>query len=71
MTAEEIKKKLSSYAHSEFNNEKYNNLDKIKKSIANKSDLFDRPIIYKQIKFDQTFPNYIFNNQEKFKNWIV
>ena len=71
MTAEEIKKKLSSYAHSEFNNEKYNNLDKIKKSIANKSDLFDRPIIYKQIKFDQTFPNYIFKNQEKFKNWIV
>ena len=64
------KKKISSYAHSEFNNEKYKNLDKIEYSIANKVDLFDRSINYKQVEFNQTFPDYIYKNKDKFKDWI-
>ena len=71
MTSSEIKKKISSYAHSEFNNEKYKNLDKIEYSIANKVDLFDRSINYKQVEFNQTFPDYIYKNKDKFKDWIV
>jgi beta-1,4-mannosyl-glycoprotein beta-1,4-N-acetylglucosaminyltransferase len=71
MTSSEIKKKINSYAHSEFNNEKYKNLDKIENSIANKVDLFDRPIIYKQVEFNQTFPDYIYKNKVKFRDWIV
>lgn len=71
MSAPEIKKKLDSYAHSEYNNKKFNNLDKINNAIHQKVDLFDRPINFEKIRFDDTFPEYIYNNKEKFKNWIL
>ena len=71
MSPEEIKKKLASFAHSEYNNRKYTNLKKIEDSIKNKTDLFDRPILYEKIIFDKTFPDYVVNNKEKFKDWIL
>ena len=71
MSPEEIKKKLASFAHSEYNNRKYTNLKKIENSIKNKTDLFDRPILYEKIIFDKTFPDYVVNNKEKFKDWIL
>lgn len=40
--AKGIQKKISSYAHQEYNNSKYNSLDMIEKKIKNKQDLFDR-----------------------------
>tara|TARA_B100000989_G_scaffold92477_1_gene66900 strand:+ start:22 stop:807 length:786 start_codon:yes stop_codon:yes gene_type:complete len=71
MSASEIKKKLDSYAHSEYNNKKFNDLDKINNAIHQKIDLFERPINFEKIRFDDTFPEYIYNNKEKFKNWIL
>jgi len=71
MNPEEIKKKLTSFAHSEYNNSKYTDLKKIKNSIENKIDLFDRPLVYEKNNFDKTFPDYVFNNKEKFKDWIL
>jgi len=71
MHPEEIRKKLSSYAHSEFNKSEFKNLDRIKKVINNKSDLFNRPITYNIVKFDRSFPDYVVNNKDKFKDWIL
>jgi len=71
MNAQQIKSKLSSFAHEEFNNSNFNNLDKINYSIENKIDLFNRGFNYKKINFDENFPKYILNNKEKFKNWII
>jgi len=71
MNPEEIKKKLTSFAHSEYNNDKYTDLKKIKDSIENKIDLFNRPVVYEKNNFDETFPDYVVNNREKFKNWIL
>tara|TARA_B100000795_G_scaffold77482_1_gene55285 strand:- start:285 stop:1070 length:786 start_codon:yes stop_codon:yes gene_type:complete len=71
MNPEEIKKKLTSFAHSEYNNDKYTDLKKIKDSIENKIDLFNRPVVYEKNNFDETFPNYVVNNKKKFKNWIL
>ena len=71
MHPEEIRKKLSSYAHSEFNKSEFKNLDRIKKLINNKSDLFNRPITYNIVKFDRSFPDYVVNNKDKFKDWIL
>ena len=34
-------------------------------------DLFEREIQYKIIELDNTFPEYIVNNKNKFKNWIL
>ena len=71
MSAETIKSKLSSYAHSEYNNSKYNNLSTIKNAIDQHIDLFNRPIIYEKVNFDQSFPEYILKNKQKFIEWIL
>ncbi len=71
MSANQIKSKLSSYAHAEFNNKVYNDVNKINYSIKNKLDLFDRPMQYQKVEFDETFPEYIYKNRMKFKDWIL
>ena len=71
MNAEQIKSKIESYAHAEFNNKNFNNLEKINFSLENQVDLFDRKIEFEKIIFDETFPKYILNNKEKYKNWIL
>ena len=71
MSAEKIKIKLSAFAHSEYNNEKFNNIKKIDTAIKHQVDLFNRPINYEKILIDNTFPDYIIKNREKFKNWIL
>ena len=54
---EQILEKIKSYSHGEFND----------KSL----DLFDRNIEYQIIKIDDTFPDYIKENKQKFKEWIL
>ena len=71
MHSDEIRKKLTSFAHSEYNNKKYKNLKKIQNAVINNIDLFDRPILYEKDIFDKTFPDYVVNNKEKFKDWIL
>ena len=66
---EMIKYKIKSFAHQEFNNEKYVN-EKIIEKIRKGYDLFDRkgyrfvPVKIKK----RTFPEYIVDNQEKYKH---
>jgi len=33
-------------------------------------DLFNRDHNYQKVKIDNTYPNYIINNKDKFKEWI-
>ena len=69
-TVENIFKKLNSYAEQQFNNEKFKNMSFIKKKLENKEDLFERGYKYETIQIDNTYPNFIFNNQEKLKEFI-
>ena len=71
LSPNEIRNKINSFAHTEFNNAKFKNLEKIKLSIKNKLDLFDRPIKYKQVKIDNTYPIYIQKNINRLKEWIL
>ena len=66
-----IKRKIISYSHQEFNKEEFTNIQNIESKIKKGKDLFDRNIKYKAIKVDETFPKYIFDNREYFKDWIV
>ena len=34
-------------------------------------DIFDRGISYKKVQIDNSFPKYIVDNKEKFKEWII
>jgi beta-1,4-mannosyl-glycoprotein beta-1,4-N-acetylglucosaminyltransferase len=67
----DIKKKLESYAHKEFNTPHFTNLDHINYSIENKKDLFNRNIEYTKIQIDNSFPKYIKDNKDLFKDWIL
>ena len=47
------------------------NIKEIENKIAKGEDLFERNINYKVVDLDNSFPNYIIVNKNKFKNWIV
>jgi len=71
LSPDDIKYKIESFAHSEFNNSKFNNIDKIKSSIENNYDLFDRNLEYKKVAINSSYPKYIIENKDKFKDWII
>jgi beta-1,4-mannosyl-glycoprotein beta-1,4-N-acetylglucosaminyltransferase len=66
-----IKKKITSFAHQEFNNENFTNIEKIEKRINSGIDIFERKNQYKKINLDEQFPDYILKNKIKFKEWIL
>jgi beta-1,4-mannosyl-glycoprotein beta-1,4-N-acetylglucosaminyltransferase len=68
--AEKISEKIKAYAHQDLNLPEYSDVDKIKKRLADLSDIFDRSLGYKIVDIDDTFPDYIVNNQEKLSDLI-
>ena len=42
----------------------------IQYNIDNKLDIIGRNFEYKKINIDNSFPEYIYKNKEKFQNWI-
>ena len=34
-------------------------------------DIFDRGFKYSKVELDDSFPEYILKNLDKFKNWII
>jgi beta-1,4-mannosyl-glycoprotein beta-1,4-N-acetylglucosaminyltransferase len=71
MKPKEIQKKIKSFAHSEFNKEKFTNLKRIIYRVKNKIDIFDRKQLYERVKLDNDFPKYIKKNLKKFKDWFI
>lgn len=65
---EKIKEKIKSYAHNEFNNE--NVLSKVSERISNNEDIFDRGFQLQVVPIDDSYPEYIRNNQEKLSHLI-
>ena len=68
---EAISNKLKTFAHTEFNVEKYTNIEKINYNIDNLNDLFQRGHKFQKVEIDENFPKYILENKEKFKDWII
>jgi len=71
MSVAEISKKLKTFAHSEFSEEKFSSIEVIKKKIENKEDLFERGYLYTKIKIDNSFPEYILKNKSNLKKFIL
>ena len=67
----DISIKIKSYAHQEFYLDKFIDEEKIRNRIESQTDLFDRNIKYKKVEIDKNYPEYILNNKEKFKKWII
>ncbi len=71
MEPEAISLKLKTFAHSEFSEKKYSDIEIIKLKIDNKVDLFERGHQYKKVKFDNSFPKYLISNYDKYRNFIL
>ena len=68
---ENVAKKIKSYSHGEFNTKNNTDLEKINQKINNNIDIFDRGFKLKKINIDKTFPEYILNNKNLLKDWII
>jgi beta-1,4-mannosyl-glycoprotein beta-1,4-N-acetylglucosaminyltransferase len=51
--------------------EKYFDLEKMKNRIFSGEDIIGRDDTYKEIKMDKSFPKYILDNLDTYKEWIV
>ena len=71
MSAEEISKKLTTYAHIEYSDKEYSSVSVIKKKIADRIDLFGRGEKYRVVKIDNTFPRYLVENIGLYKEYIL
>ena len=68
---EEISKKLKTFAHTEYSSDHFTSVEKIRKKIEKKVDLFDRGEKYQIEKLNDTFPEYLIENKNLFKKFIV
>ena len=71
MSPESISLKLKTFAHSEFSESKFSDINIIKNKIENKIDLFERGHNYKKLDLDNSFPKYLIENLEKYKDYIL
>ena len=68
---EAIIKKVKSFSHQEFNSEEFLDKDKIEKKILSGKDIFNRrDFKLLPIKINASYPIYIVENQDKYKNLI-
>jgi beta-1,4-mannosyl-glycoprotein beta-1,4-N-acetylglucosaminyltransferase len=66
-----IASKIKSYVHNEYDTEEYTNLEKINLRIKNLIDPFDRNKKLTKVLIDETYPDYIIKNQDKYKDLIL
>ena len=72
MSEKEIQKKIKAWTHSELDTAENSSLETIKNRVKSNKDLFGRNITLSKIEFTRDhYPEYIFDNKELFKNWII
>jgi len=71
MSDKDISNKIKSSEHSEFNKEEFTNISKIKFRIENLIDPFERKNKLAKVKINESFPNFLVNNQDYYSDWIL
>ncbi len=66
-----VRKKLSSFSHSNYNKLKYYNYFHIRKTIKEGRDFLGRNAIFAKVPIDDTYPKWIVDNQSKYKHFIL
>lgn len=64
-----IVNKLQSFSHQEYNTEKYTDKEYIKERVEKGQSLWGDGQ-FKKVQIDETFPAYLYNNQQEFKHLI-
>lgn len=69
--ADKIIEKIKNFSHQEYNKDEFLNKELIEKKILEGKDVFNRKDIkLLPTKIDNSFPEYIINNQQKYKDMI-
>ena len=71
MTPEQIKNKIESFGHAEFNKDVFTDLKAIEEKVKSGLDLFNRDQKYNKVIIDQSFPSIIRNNIDLYEDWIL
>jgi beta-1,4-mannosyl-glycoprotein beta-1,4-N-acetylglucosaminyltransferase len=71
MKPKEISKKIEDMAHTEFNKEKFKDINSIENNIKNLKDPFNRDLNLKKTEIDETYPEFIQKNKEQYQEWIL
>jgi len=67
---EAIVKKIDAFSHQEFNNDYFKDPARIEKAMLEGKDLFGRSNKWWFVDIDETYPNYIRENQDKLSKMI-
>ena len=71
MDFQKISDKIKSSELFEFKKFNFTNINNIQFRVENLIDPFDRNYKLKKIKIDETYPKFILDNQEYYKDWIL
>ena len=71
LDVKDISIKLQTFAHTEFANDKYSSPNIIEKKIKKQIDLFERGHQYQKIELDNSFPEYLIENKEFYKKFLL
>ena len=61
---------MKAYGHGELNTEKFTNVKYIEERIKNHQDVFSDTKL-KKVGIDETYPEYLRENLQKFKEFII
>jgi hypothetical protein len=67
---EEISDKITDFSHTEYNLDKFTSINSIQSRMKNFKDPYDRGYQLKIVEIDNSFPDYIVNNQKKYSHII-
>jgi beta-1,4-mannosyl-glycoprotein beta-1,4-N-acetylglucosaminyltransferase len=68
--ADQVIAKIEAFSHEEYNTEEFKNKAALQEKIRNGKDLFGRDLYYIFIPLDDSFPEYVLNNKDKFRHLI-
>jgi beta-1,4-mannosyl-glycoprotein beta-1,4-N-acetylglucosaminyltransferase len=71
MSPKEIIKKIESMAHSEFNKEEFKKEHMVESNINNLKDPFGRDLRLARVEIENSFPKYLRDNIDLYKDWIL
>ena len=69
--AETVKYKLENFAHQEYNTPQHTDISTIKGCLNNCEDVIGRDLKLEKVELDNSFPKYLLENQDKYKEFIL
>lgn len=63
--------KIKSFSHQEFNNEFFTDPKRIENCLKDQTDILARNQTYKKVEIDESFPDYLLANLDKYKKYIL